>query len=122
MDIALVLESLLPACQYGGSLTTNTEEAYNNIRWDDERPKPSWEEIQIEWSNLSEYNKWAEIRELRDYLLAESDWTQLSDSPLSEEEKGIWITYRQDLRDLPQDYVTVSGVVWPETPTYSGTV
>ena len=122
MDIALVLDSLVPAGKWQGSVTANTEEAYNNIRWNDERSKPTWEEVQAEWVNLNEESGWEEVREWRDYMLAESDWTQLSDSPLSSEEKGIWVTYRQDLRDIPQDYITAGDVEWPETPTYSGSV
>jgi hypothetical protein len=45
MDLALNLEALIPAAQYGGSLTANTQEAYDAIRWDDDRPKPTWEAI-----------------------------------------------------------------------------
>lgn len=37
---------------------------------------------------------------LRDSLLEESDWTQMPDSPLSEERKGAWAEYRQELRDI----------------------
>lgn len=43
----------------------------------------------------------ADLRIERDILLKESDWTQLSDSPLSAEKKTEWATYRQALRDLP---------------------
>ena len=38
---------------------------------------------------------------VRDELLARSDWTQFNDSPLSDEDKAIWATYRQALRDYP---------------------
>ncbi len=37
----------------------------------------------------------------RDFQLAGSDWTQLPDSPLTDEEKSAWAKYRQELRDLP---------------------
>ena len=47
----------------------------------------------------------------RTALLAESDWTQLSDTALSTEKKAEWVTYRKALRDLP----TASG--WPHTHT-----
>jgi len=40
------------------------------------------------------------LREQRDYLLAKSDWTALSDSPLTEEKRAEWVTYRQALRDI----------------------
>lgn len=45
---------------------------------------------------------WKELRDTRNIKLNESDWTQLSDSPLSDEEKQSWINYRQSLRDLPE--------------------
>lgn len=40
------------------------------------------------------------IRFLRNRLLAESDWTQLPDSPFTTEKKAEWATYRQQLRDI----------------------
>tara|TARA_E500000318_G_C3534886_1_gene202128 strand:+ start:165 stop:425 length:261 start_codon:yes stop_codon:yes gene_type:complete len=46
-------------------------------------------------------------RSERNRLLAETDWTQVSDSPLSSDKKTEWVNYRTALRDLP----TVSG--WP---------
>ena len=40
------------------------------------------------------------FRGLRNKKLAKCDWTQAPDSPLSEEKKKEWATYRQALRDL----------------------
>lgn len=40
------------------------------------------------------------VRDRRNRLLAESDWTQMNDSPLSNEDKTSWATYRQALRDI----------------------
>jgi hypothetical protein len=45
-------------------------------------------------------SKWAAVREQRNSLLFSSDWTQLSDSPLTAEKKTEWQTYRQSLRDI----------------------
>lgn len=42
------------------------------------------------------------FRKERNLLLQESDWTQLVDSPLSEEKKLEWKEYRQKLRDATQ--------------------
>lgn len=42
-----------------------------------------------------------ELRNIRNQKLYESDWTQFTDSPLTEEEKESWRIYRQQLRDLP---------------------
>lgn len=52
MDVSLTLESLVPAAEYSGSLTKNTESQYNALIWRDERPKPSWSSIVSAWPNL----------------------------------------------------------------------
>ncbi len=52
------------------------------------------------------------VRAQRTLLLAESDWTQVADSPLSNSKKTEWATYRQALRDLP----TADPIVWPTEP------
>ena len=56
------------------------------------------------------------IRAQRGALLAACDWTQMPDSPLSEEEKTLWKTYRQALRDVPQQEGFPETVDWPEQP------
>ena len=56
------------------------------------------------------------IRIDRNALLAESDWTQAPDSPLSEEQKQLWRSYRQALRDLPATTTDPSNPVWPAKP------
>ena len=40
------------------------------------------------------------LREMRDVLLKESDWTQMPDCPLSEEIKNDWRIWRQEMRDI----------------------
>jgi|SaaInlStandDraft_4_1057021.scaffolds.fasta_scaffold50220_1 hypothetical protein len=45
--------------------------------------------------------EYVKARKERDTLLAESDWTQLADSQLSEAEAISWASYRQALRDVP---------------------
>jgi hypothetical protein len=54
-----------------------------------------------------------EVRESRDQLLAESDWTQVADAPVVQLE---WATYRQALRDIPQQAGFPENVTWPEEP------
>lgn len=44
-DLTIALQLILPGAQYGGSLTDNTREAYEALTWEDNRPKPSWAEI-----------------------------------------------------------------------------
>ena len=43
------------------------------------------------------------LRLIRKTLLQESDWTQASDSPLSNDKKAEWATYRHTLRDIPNN-------------------
>ena len=51
-----------------------------------------------------------------DILLKESDWTQLTDSPLTDAKKTEWATYRQKLRDLPATESDYDNPTWPTEP------
>tara|TARA_R100000742_G_C4279624_1_gene104807 strand:- start:278 stop:562 length:285 start_codon:yes stop_codon:yes gene_type:complete len=55
-------------------------------------------------------------RNERDALLAASDWTQANDSPLANDKKIEWATYRTALRDLPSSS-DWPNVTFPEEPT-----
>jgi hypothetical protein len=46
MDVALGIEALLPAAEYFGSTTANTKACFDELNWQDERPKPTWKQIQ----------------------------------------------------------------------------
>lgn len=61
-------------------------------------------------------NKLILIREKRNELLKECDWTLGPDSPLSEEQKGLWKKYRQRLRDFPANVMDVDLIKWPAKP------
>ena len=62
---------------------------------------------------------WTKIVLMRNFLLMDSDWTQLGDAPLTAEQKAQWVTYRQKLRDIPADQKNAAAntVVFPITPT-----
>jgi hypothetical protein len=57
-------------------------------------------------------------RATRNQLLADSDWTQFNDSPLSNEAKTAWATYRQELRDLSDldAWPNLADEDWPVKP------
>ena len=57
--------------------------------------------------------KWDRIRNKRNYLLSESDWTQVADAP---GDKAAWATYRQALRDLPASGSDPDALTWPTSP------
>lgn len=60
--------------------------------------------------------KWSEIRKYRDFLITQTDWTQIPDAPLDNEMKAKYLAYRQALRDLPQSTDNPDEIVWPVKP------
>jgi len=58
------------------------------------------------------------IREQRDVLLDESDFTMFPDAPVANIEP--WKTYRQALRDIPQQDGFPHDVTWPTHPDGAG--
>lgn len=56
------------------------------------------------------------MRAERDKRLVDCDWTQLADSPLDSEGMVVWQSYRQALRDVPQQAGFPDAVEWPEEP------
>ena len=57
------------------------------------------------------------VRALRNQRLADCDWTQLPDSPLSNADKTTWATYRQQLRAVPEQSGFPWNVIWPTEPS-----
>lgn len=57
-----------------------------------------------------------EIRARRDRLLAATDWAVLPDSPLDAQSLDAVKTYRQALRDVPQQDGFPGTITWPEIP------
>ena len=80
-----------------------------------EIPDPTEEEIAAEAAALAE-TKSNVSREIRNNLLAESDWTQFVDSPLTDTKKAEWATYRTALRNLPTDE-NWPEPDWPDKPS-----
>ncbi len=61
-----------------------------------------------------------ELRETRDSALEWCDWTQVTDSPLTADQRTEWQLYRQQLRDLPAaqpaNLTSIDDVSWPTVP------
>ena len=67
------------------------------------------------------YNPELIVRIHRNNLLSQSDWSQITDVPLTEEQKEMWRLYRQELRELPNkisdfDLYATDFTVWPTPP------
>ena len=61
--------------------------------------------------------EWVRVRSIRNSRLRASDFTQIADAPLTAEKKTEWLSYRQALRDLPQNTVNPFDVTWPTQPS-----
>ena len=57
--------------------------------------------------------QWNKVREQRNQLLKDSDWTQIGDYDLGLENKEQWAIYRQELRDLPNFQSNPFDIQWP---------
>ena len=71
----------------------------------------SAEEIQADENYHATKNRYD-----RDELLADCDWTQMPDSPLTDAKKQEWAVYRQQLRDMPST-ADPENPTWPSQPT-----
>jgi hypothetical protein len=57
---------------------------------------------------------WDKIRSQRNYLLSQTDWIFAPDVNIIN--KDQWLSYRQELRDIPQTFSNPEDVVWPTKP------
>lgn len=104
--------------KYQGYAWTITADDYNSLVWYPENTisKPTEVELRTFDAEVSLELRWDVVKRRRNVLLETSDWTQLADSPLSSEVKTAWATYRQQLRDIPQQGVEPENVSWPTQP------
>ena len=61
----------------------------------------------------------ADLRQRRNKLLQESDWTVLSDNTLTNVQRTSWMNYRTELRNITEGLSTVddvNSVIFPNTP------
>ena len=118
--ISTALGELMPTSSYG-----ITDEDYSSINWmDSGNSLPSLDAINAKITELDNAEPMRLLREERNSLLKETDWTQNNDVPTETQTK--WQTYRQQLRDLPataspklnSEYeLDDSSVTWPTEPS-----
>ena len=111
MDIAATLTVIRP-----DSLWTLDGDDYAGLTWLSDDPKPTRATLESAWVQVQHDVKWDAVRAERDRRLAACDWTQLADNALTAPDIAGWAAYRQELRDIPQDYNDPDLVVWPEKP------
>jgi hypothetical protein len=59
--------------------------------------------------------QWAVVRTERNKLIANTDWTQLPDAPLTDAKAANWGSYRQALRDITTQSDPFN-IEWPVPP------
>ena len=103
------------------------DEDYEKLEWySEDFEKPSLEELEAKVEELRIDEPYAVLREVRDWYLRESDWTQSADirAIRGAEWCAAWDAYRQELRDLTTTYTpyfegdspNILGVTFPEKP------
>ena len=100
---------------------------YDSIVWEETNtePKPTLEEVNNKLDELKLLLPMEKLREERDKKLFDTDYRIVADFPYpSEEVKQAWITYRQELRDLPANSTpsldengNLTNVTWPIPPS-----
>jgi hypothetical protein len=115
---------LVPAnsTQIAPPLFNEEQEAFwNGSSWDI-KDKPKVQETQINpegeftWVIAKErYGcTWDTFKAFRDIELSKTDWLALPDVNISNKQQ--WLQYRQQIRDIPQEYNSPDQIVWPLKP------
>ena len=74
-------------------------------------------EVWLAYAKQQETDNQAQaVRDKRDKLLADTDWTQTDDAPLSGDSKESMRKYRQSLRDITSQSGFPQEIKWPEKP------
>ena len=100
---------------------------YSGIEWiDTVNTKPTEEQVNAKIAEIKASEPMTLLRDERNILLAQSDWTQLKDIDLDIIRERKWKNYRQALRDLPSKStpkldsngnLDMSSVNWPDNPS-----
>ena len=120
--ISDALQALRPNSEY-----SVTGDAYSGVNWlDKSQTQPTEDEVNAKIAELKAAEPYKLLREERNKLIAETDWTQLKDIDLDIIRERNWKNYRQALRDLPSKStpkldsngdLDMSSVNWPTKPS-----
>ena len=122
-DITSALSALAPNASFAVIGDT-----YEGIEWGEtnSQTKPTKEEVTAKLNELNNSEPFKLLREERNKLISETDWTQLKDIDLDIIRERNWKNYRQALRDLPSmsspklddsGKLDMSSVTWPDKPS-----
>ena len=122
-DITSALSALAPNASFAVIGDT-----YEGIDWSEtnSQTKPTKEEVTAKLNELNNSEPFKLLREERNKLISDTDWTQLKDIDLDIIRERNWKNYRQALRDLPANSkprldgagnLDMSSVSWPDKPS-----
>ena len=122
-DITSALSALAPNASFAVK-----GDSYEGIEWGEtnSQTKPTKEEVTAKLNELNNAEPYKLLREERNKLISETDWTQLKDIDLDIIRERNWKNYRQALRDLPSKSnpkldgsgkLDMSSVTWPVKPS-----
>jgi hypothetical protein len=82
---------------------------------DDEDVTHTAAEQEAAYKAQKDHAQWEAIRTDRNKRLADTDWTQLDDTPIANTDKSQWALYRQALRDITTQ-ADPFHIEWPALP------
>jgi hypothetical protein len=120
--IAAAIQELAPGAQW-----VIRDNDYDQIEWySEDQEKPTREQIDAKIAELEESAPMDAVREIRNWALQSSDWTQAADIRAIRGEvwSAAWDSYRQELRDITESGISpffnelgiLEGVNFPEKP------
>ena len=125
--MTLTLVDALRVLRPNDSFIVRGDIVYENIQLvDKNKTLPTKDELNSKLGELKKEEPMKLLREKRNKLIAETDWTQLKDIDLDIIRERNWKNYRQALRDLPAKSnpklnsigeLDMSSVVWPDKPS-----
>ena len=110
----------------GGIIPDDIPDGEGYLDWNGQIPQPTYNYVvrdnQVVLKEEADRQAYQDsilarsIRGQRDTLLSQSDYVILPDAPYSEDTKAAYRTYRQALRDLPEQAGFPNNITWPTAP------
>jgi len=76
----------------------------------------TWKQVSEKAKEIEDAEPLKQLREVRNSILAETDWVVTMHKELGTNIPTAWKTYRQALRDITDDATSLDDVTWPEKP------
>ena len=115
--MAFMIDALMKLKPNGKYAAFEENDGTFRLEWDKDENNgeeaPTLEELTKKAAEIEAGLPLAQLRKIRDELLAETDWMANSDVTMSD----AWKTYRQALRDLPANTSDPSNPTWPTKPS-----